>query len=81
MATGIFGSSAHGNAPAASDIDVLVEMEKPTFDAYMDLKFILEDLSGCNVDFVLADSVEAARLRPIILQEVVYSSLILAIYR
>ena len=69
---GIFGSRARGDATAASDIDVLVEMEKPTFDAYMDLKFLLEDLFGCNVDLVLADSVKP-RLRSIILQEVVYA--------
>lgn len=34
-----------------SDIDVLVEFQvSPTFDAYMDLTFYLEDLSHTNVD-------------------------------
>ena len=32
---GIFGSRARGDATATSDIDVLVEMDKPTFGAYM----------------------------------------------
>ena len=69
---GIFGSRARGDATATSDIDVLVEMDKPTFGAYMDLKFMLEDLFACSVDLVLAESLKP-RIRPIVLQEVDYA--------
>jgi len=55
---GIFGSSARGEAGPASDIDVLVELEDPTFDRYMDLKFFLEDLFGRPCDLVLEDSLK-----------------------
>jgi len=55
---GIFGSTARGEAGPASDIDVLVELEDPTFDRYMDLKFFLEDLFGRPCDLVLEDSLK-----------------------
>ena len=34
---GLFGSYARGEQKASSDIDVLVEFEKPTFRNFMDL--------------------------------------------
>ncbi len=44
---------ARNEARPGSDIDVLVVFEgKPTFDAFMDLKFYLEDLLGAPVDLV-----------------------------
>jgi predicted nucleotidyltransferase len=49
----VFGSVARNEAAAGSDIDVLVVFEgKPTFDAFMDLEFYLEDLLGAPVDLV-----------------------------
>ncbi len=37
----IFGSVARNEATANSDVDILVEyIDKPTFDQYMDLKFL-----------------------------------------
>jgi hypothetical protein len=49
----LFGSVARGDAPEASDIDLLVRFEgRATFDRYMDLKLFLEDLLGCRVDLV-----------------------------
>jgi len=36
---GIFGSTARDDALPGSDVDVIVDMEEPTFDHYMDLKF------------------------------------------
>lgn len=68
---GLFGSYVWQDAQPGSDIDVLVELEAPTFDRYMDLKFFLEDLLHREVDLVLADTLKP-RLRPIITQEVVY---------
>jgi hypothetical protein len=53
-------------------VDVLVELQNPTFDHYMDLKFELEDNLGMPVDLVLADSLKE-RLRPLIEREVTYA--------
>ena len=36
---GVFGSFARGQAGPESDVDILVELNEPTFDNYMDLKF------------------------------------------
>lgn len=69
---GVFGSHARGEADAASDVDVLVELEEQTFDNYMDLKFRLEELLRRPVDLVMADSIKP-RLKPIIAREVVYA--------
>lgn len=47
----VFGSVARGDAADASDIDLLVEFEKPpTFMGFMDLKFALEERLGKRVD-------------------------------
>lgn len=49
----MFGSVLRDEARPDSDIDVLVVFEgKPTFDAFMDLQFHLEDLLGIRVDLV-----------------------------
>jgi uncharacterized protein len=69
---GIFGSHARGDAGSRSDIDVLVEFDRPTFDHYMELKFFLEELLDGEVDLVMADTLKP-RLRPYISQEVVYA--------
>ena len=68
---GIFGSYAKGEQRGKSDVDILVELEKPTFDHYMDLQFFLEDLLGRSVDLVLADSVKP-RLKALVTEETVY---------
>ena len=39
---GFFGSYLHDVAGQRSDVDILVEMDHPIFDHYMDLKFFLE---------------------------------------
>ena len=49
----LFGSAARGEASEASDVDFLVEFEgSATFNRYMELKFLLEDLLGRSVDLV-----------------------------
>ena len=68
---GLFGSCARGEESEASDLDFLVEFEKNSFDAYMDLKIFLEELFKCKVDLVLADSIKP-RLRETILREAVH---------
>ena len=68
---GVFGSFARGQAGPQSDIDILVEFNKPTFDNYMDSKFYLEEVLNRQVDLVIHDAVKA-RLKSIIEKEVVY---------
>lgn len=36
---GIFGSFARGEQKASSDVDILVEFERPTFKNFMNLSF------------------------------------------
>jgi hypothetical protein len=69
---GLFGSALRGAVSGKSDVDILVELAKPTFDHYMDLKFFLEEQLGRRVDLVLADSLKP-RLKPIIAREVAYA--------
>jgi predicted nucleotidyltransferase len=68
---GLFGSAVRGEADEGSDLDFLVDLEYHTFDAYMDLKFFLEELFGCKVDLVLPDTLKP-RLKGYIMQEVVF---------
>lgn len=69
---GLFGSAVRHEATPSSDLDFLVDFEKKSFDAYMDLKLFLEELFGCRVDLVLSDSIKP-RLKARILQEVLYA--------
>jgi uncharacterized protein len=68
---GLFGSCARGEATQSSDLDFVVELEKKSFDIYMDLKDYLELLFGCNVDLVMKDALKP-RLRAPILKETIY---------
>ena len=69
---GLFGSGARSTARETSDLDFLVEFRAKSFDAYMDLKFFLEELFQREVDLVLHDSIKP-RLRRTILAEAVYA--------
>ncbi len=69
---GLFGSTARGEATKTSDLDFVVEFEKKSFDAYMDLKAFLEELFHCQVDLVIADAIKP-RLRAIILEETIHA--------
>lgn len=64
----VFGSAARGQLGPDSDIDVLVDLARPSFDDYMDLKFALEDLTGRTVDLVMVTALKP-RLRDRILSE------------
>jgi len=67
---GLFGSFARNDARSDSDVDLLVELDRRTFDRYMDLKLYLEDLLGRRVDLVLSDRIKPA-LRASILAGVI----------
>ena len=69
---GLFGSVGRGSDRENSDIDILVELERPTFDHYMDLKFFLEEHLGRPVDLIMADTLKRRR-RSRIGREVVYA--------
>jgi len=69
---GLFGSCARGEATQSSDLDFVVDLEKKSFDAYMDLKDFLEELFGCKVDLVMKDAIKP-RLREPILRETIYA--------
>ena len=49
---GLFGSFARGEQTADSDLDFLVELEKPSFRNFMDLAFYLEDRFGRRVELI-----------------------------
>ena len=70
---GIFGSYARGEASEKSDVDILVEFKEghKTFDNYMDLKFFLENLLATQVDLLIESAIKP-RLKPYILEEVIY---------
>ncbi len=71
---GLFGSHARGEAREDSDLDFLVEFAPgaKTFDNYMDLKELLEELFEGPVDLVAPETLKA-RLREGILRETVYA--------
>ncbi len=69
---GLFGSRARGTERADSDLDFVVDLDKRTFDSYMDVKLFLEDLFGRRVDLVLSESIKP-RLRKTILDEAVHA--------
>ncbi|HEV7590731.1 MAG TPA: nucleotidyltransferase family protein [Longimicrobium sp.] len=66
----VFGSVARDEATTGSDVDVLVEFGRATFDGYMGLKFFLEDLLGVRVDVATVDSLKP-RVRARVLREAV----------
>jgi predicted nucleotidyltransferase len=70
---GLFGSCARDEARDDSDLDVLVEFDRKTFDNYMGLKLFLEDSLGREVDLVIAENIKPL-LRKYILAEVAYAA-------
>ena len=72
---GVFGSFARNEARAQSDVDILVEFEpeKKSFDNFMRLGFLLEDMFGRRVDLVTIESL-SPYIGPHILSEVEYAA-------
>ena len=69
---GVFGSFARGEQKDTSDVDILVEFEKPTFDNFMNLAFFLEDLFQRKVDLVTSNSL-SPYIGPYVKNEVVWA--------
>ena len=55
---GLFGSFLKRTTHKKSDIDLLVRFDEPTFDKYMELKFMLEKLFHRKVDLVIEGSLK-----------------------
>ena len=71
---GVFGSFVRGEATDNSNLDLLVEFKGDvTFDNYMDLKFLLEDLFNRKIDLVIKEDIKP-QIRERILEETVYVS-------
>ncbi|UFT99268.1 nucleotidyltransferase family protein [Radiobacillus kanasensis] len=70
----LFGSYSRNEQEDSSDIDLLVEFyeEAMTFDNYMDLKLLLEDLFQKSVDLVILDDIKPA-LKPSIMRSAKYA--------
>jgi hypothetical protein len=68
----VFGSVARGEETPSSDIDVLVEFDRPVgLFEFIRLKLFLEGLTSCRVDLVTADAIRPA-MRSNILREAIY---------
>jgi predicted nucleotidyltransferase len=68
----LFGSVARGESTEASDLDFLVELDRRTFDGYMDVKEFLERLFQRPIDLVVSEALKP-QLRPRILEEAIYA--------
>jgi uncharacterized protein len=69
---GLFGSFARGEQRESSDIDLLVEFEKPTFRNFMNLSFYLADIFHRKVDLVTVKGLHP-RIRPYVEKDVIWS--------
>ncbi|MEM1449392.1 MAG: nucleotidyltransferase family protein [Planctomycetota bacterium] len=66
----LFGSFARDEGRDDSDVDLLVELDRRTFDRYMDLRIRLEDILERRVDLVQRDRIKP-RIREQILSEAI----------
>jgi predicted nucleotidyltransferase len=57
---GLFGSFLRGKPKKNSDLDFIVGFRKPSFDNYMDLKFMLQRMFGRRVDLVTDSALKPA---------------------
>jgi len=73
---GLFGSFARGGQAIQSDVDLLVEFEegRKSFDNFMHLSFLLEEVLQRPVDLVTLEAL-SPYIGPYILREVEYAPL------
>ena len=70
----VFGSVARDEAGPESDVDILVEFQgQATFDGYLGLKFLLEDILDRPVDLVTRKPFKS-RIAPAVEKEALYIS-------
>ncbi len=72
---GLFGSFVRGEQHADSDVDLLVEFGpgQKTFDHFMALGFLLEDLLQRRVELVTPESL-SPYIKPYVFREVEYAT-------
>lgn len=68
---GLFGSYVRDEPQSDSDVDFLVEFEKPTYDNFYDLSVSLERLFGRRVELVTTGSL-SVHLKPLVEEEVAW---------
>jgi predicted nucleotidyltransferase len=68
---GLFGSFVRGDETSLSDVDILVEFmpEKHTFDNFMEVAFLLEEILRRKVELVTPEGL-SPHIGPYILREV-----------
>jgi predicted nucleotidyltransferase len=73
---GLFGSFVHDQQKSESDVDLLVEFEQgqKTFDNFIELAFLLEDLLQRRVELLTRESL-SPHIGPHILAEIEYASI------
>ena len=73
---GLFGSFVRGEQRVGSDIDFLVEFEpdQKTFDHFMNLAVLLEDMLHRRIELVTTDAL-SPYIGPHIMREVEYAAL------
>ena len=69
---GIFGSVARKENTENSDIDIVVELDKPSLSLMYDLKESLKKLFGCEVDLVRFRDSLRPMLKNNILNDAIY---------
>ena len=69
---GIFGSVARNEHTEDSDIDIVVEVKKPTLQLMYELKEALKQLFGCEVDLVRLRDSQRPLLKSNINRDVIY---------
>ena len=70
---GLFGSYARGDQKKNSDMDFLVEFDKPVFENFMDLAFYLENLFGKKVELITNGNI-SPYIQPYVEKEVKWYS-------
>ena len=70
---GLFGSFVRGEQNDDSDVDLLIEFRpgRKSFDSFMELSFLLEEILGRKVDLLTPESL-SPYIGPKILAEVEY---------
>ncbi len=72
---GLFGSYAKGQPGATSDVDIVVEFERPLGFRFMELVDYLEELLGRNVDVLTPAGIQNIRIDRVgksIIESIVY---------
>jgi len=67
----VFGSAAKDRLRKKSDVDILVQFDRPTWANYIGLKFYLQDLLGREVDLVTPKGLKPAA-RPSVEKDLLY---------